>query len=85
LIGFSTTTTAWRLYKERHAYINFAKKWDQVDAQILQAKANDLEFVNIPAMDNWARLERPTDNPRYWPTLCYSSHYGIQIFGPPYP
>ena len=85
LIGFSTIVTTWNLHREVHTYINFAEKWDQVDAQILQAKANNLEFVNIPALDNWAGLERPTDNEKYWPTFCYSSYYGIQVFGPPYP
>ena len=84
-IGFSTITTTWNLFNQRAVYINFAEKWDQVDAQILQAKTNHLEFVNIPAMDNWAGLERPTDNAKYWPTLCYSSYYGIQVFGPPDP
>ena len=85
LIGFSTIIGTWNLYKQRHTYIDFAEKWDQVDAQILQSKADNLEFVNIPAMDNWAGLERPTDNEKYWPTFCYSSYYGIQVFGPPYP
>lgn len=84
LIGFSSVATVRRLYGERHVYIEFAGKWDRVDAQILQARADNLEFVNIPAMDNWAGLERPTDNENYWPTLCYSSHYGIQVVGPPY-
>ena len=85
LIGYSTITTIGSLYEERQVYIEFAEMWDKVDTQILQAKTNNLEFVNIPAMDNWAGLERPTDNPKYWPTICYSSHYGIQVFGPPYP
>ncbi len=85
LIGFSTIVGTWNLVQQRHTYIDFAEKWDQVDAQILQAKANNLAFVNIPAMDNWAGLERPTDNEKYWPTICYSSYYGIQVFGPPYP
>ena len=71
-------------YNDRITYIDFAKKWDQVDAQILQAKTNHLKVVNIPAMDNWAGLEQPTDNPKYWTTQCYSVYYGIQVFGPPF-
>ena len=85
LIGFSSTAAAWNLYKERQVYIDFAEKWDQVDSQIIQAKAQKLEFVNIPAMSNWAGLERPNDNRNHWPTLCYSLYYDIQVFGPPYP
>jgi len=84
LLCFSTVTAAQTLYNERDIYINFARKWDQVDAQILQAKANQLKSVNIPAMDNWAGVGRPTDNENYWPNQCYASHYGIQVFGPPY-
>jgi hypothetical protein len=84
LMAFSSMTTARHLYAERHIYIEFAEKWDRVDAHILQARADNLESVNIPAMDNWAGLERPTDNEKYWPTLCYSNHYGIQVVGPPY-
>lgn len=85
MVGFSFTATTWGLYNERQVYIDFAQKWDAVDARILQAKADNLELVNIPAMDNWAGLERPNDNKNYWPTLCYSSYYDIQVFGPPYP
>jgi len=83
LIGYSTSLTSLNLYNGRNTYIDFAKKWDQVDTQILQAKTNHLKVVNIPAMDNWAGLEQPTDNPKYWTTQCYSSYYGIQVFGPP--
>jgi uncharacterized protein DUF6056 len=85
LVSYSAVQTSWNLYSGRRAYIDFAVKWDRVDTQILQAKANHLQAVNIPAMDNWAGLERPTDNAKYWPTACYSSYYGIQVFGPPYP
>src|SRR5258706_73084 len=84
LIGYSTIITSLNLYNSRNTYVDFAKKWDQVDAQILQAKANNLRVVNIPAMNNWAGLEKPTDNPKYWPTQCYSNYYGIQVFGPPF-
>lgn len=84
LIGFSSLTTAWHLYGERQVYMDFAEKWDRVDAQILQAKAEDQDSIHIPAMDNWARLERPTDNPAYWPTFCYTRYYGIPVYGPPY-
>jgi hypothetical protein len=85
LIGFSSTAATRTLFKERQVYINFAEKWDQVDSQIMQAKAQNLEFVNIPAMSNWAGLDRPNDNRNHSPTLCYSLYYDIQIFGPPYP
>jgi hypothetical protein len=83
-MGFSSIATVSHLYQGRAAYISFARKWDQVDAQILQAKAAHQQSVNIPAMDNWTGLERPNENIKYWPNQCYSSHYGIQVIGPPY-
>jgi hypothetical protein len=83
-MGFSSISTVSHLYQGRAPYIAFARKWDQVDAQILQAKENHLKSVNIPAMDNWTGLERPNENKKYWPNKCYSSHYGIQVIGPPY-
>lgn len=84
-LGFSVTVTALGLYNARQPYIEFAEKWDVVDAQIRQAQTAQLESVTIPAMDNWAGLERPNDNAKYWPTVCYSVYYDIQVFGPPYP
>ena len=85
IFGFSVVATSWKLYEIRNVYVDFAEKWDRVDAQILQAKANNLESVKIPDMSNWAGLEIPTDNPKYWPTVCYSDYYGIQVVGPPAP
>jgi len=85
ILGFSVVTTISSLYQKRAVYIDFARKWDQVDVQIRQAKAQNLASVTIPAMDNWAGLERPNENKKYWPTMCYSVHYGIQVVGPPYP
>ena len=85
IFGFSVVVTSWKLYEMRNVYVDFAEKWDRVDAQILQAKANHLDSVNIPDMSNWAGLEIPTDNPKYWPTICYSDYYGIQVVGPPAP
>jgi hypothetical protein len=83
LIGISSLLTITSLLGKRNGYVRFAAKWDQVDGQILQAKAENLKTVDIPAMTNWAGLERPTDNPKYWPTQCYSLYYGIQVVGPP--
>jgi hypothetical protein len=84
LIGFCSLITITYLLGKRSEYVRFAEKWDQVDAQILQARAENRKTVSIPAMNNWAGLEWPTDNPNYWPTQCYSVYYGIQVVGPPY-
>jgi Family of unknown function (DUF6056) len=84
LIGVSSALTMIYVNQNRSAYIAYAQKWDAMDAQILQARANHQVFVNIPAMLNWAALERPNDHPKFWATACYSEYYGIQVYGPPY-
>jgi Family of unknown function (DUF6056) len=84
LIGVSSALTMVYVNQNRSTYIAYARKWDAMDAQILQARANHQAFVNIPAMLNWAALERPSDNKKFWATACYSEYYGIQVYGPPY-
>ena len=84
LIGVSSALTMAYVNQNQGTYIAYAQKWDAMDAQILQARANHQPFVNIPAMFNWAALERPSDNPKFWATVCYSEYYRIQVYGPPY-
>jgi Family of unknown function (DUF6056) len=84
LIGVSSARTMIYVNQNRSTYIAYAQKWDAMDAQILQARSNHQPFVNIPAMLNWAELERPNDHPKFWATACYSEYYGIQVYGPPY-
>ncbi len=84
LLCFSAATTARSLYKSKEIYLDFAEKWDRVDAEILRAKALGAEEITIPGMDNWAKLDRPNENPKFWATRCYSLYYDIQVYGPPY-
>lgn len=83
LIIFSSWGTFQNLSSLRAGHAAFAQKWDQVDAQIKDAKNSGMEQVNIPSMRNWARAQFPTDNPRYYPNICYSKFYDIQILAPP--
>ncbi len=84
LIGMATILTLAYINQNQSAYISFAQKWDTVNEQILEARALHQTFVNIPAMSNWAGLDRPSDNPKFWATICYTQFYGIQVYGPPY-
>ncbi len=84
LIGVSSVLTMIYVNQNRGDYIAFAQKWDAVDAQILRARAAHQPSVNIPAMGNWAALDRPNDHPKFWATACYSEYYRIQVYGPPY-
>lgn len=83
-IGYSALINAQSLFSDREIYIDFAQKWDETDALILKAKADNQDSVQIPGMDNWAGLERPTSKKEYWPNVCYSQYYGIQVYGPRY-
>jgi hypothetical protein len=81
---FSTAINAKALYESREIYSSFARRWDQANAQILQAKHNREESVTIPALNVWTGPGGdPTDNPRYWVTACTSRYYDFQVLGPP--
>ena len=80
----STAINAKALYDSRETYSSFARRWDQANAQILQARSNGEESVTIPALNVWTGPGGdPTDNPRYWVTACTSRYYDFQVFGPP--
>ena len=80
----SAIMTGKSLYKSQDTYIAFAEKWDRVDAEILEAKAAGVPSITTEAMDNWAGLDRPNENPKWWPTKCYSLYYDFLVMGPPY-
>lgn len=84
LIAYSALINTQSLFRDRGIYVEFAQKWDKTDALILKAKAEKQESVQIPAMDNWAGLEHPNSKREYWPNVCYSLYYGIQVYGPRY-
>jgi len=83
-LATSSVITTHSLYNSRHIYIEFAEKWDRIDAEILEAKAAGAPSITTEAMDNWAGLDRPNENPKWWPTRCYSLHYDFLVMGPPY-
>lgn len=82
LITLSSYGSFRNLYSVRSEHVTFADQWDRVDTMIKTAKNLGLNEVNIPAMKNWANVEYPTDNPRYWPNICYSKFYDINVLGP---
>lgn len=79
LAAFGTVRTA---ISSRHEYVDYAAKWDRVNAQIISARQAGESVVQIPDMHGWAALDVPNDNPKYWLTSCVSKYYGIQVFGP---
>ena len=83
LVGYAAIVSGTTIYGTRQMYLDFAQRWDQADAQILQAKAHGDEAVNIPRMNVWTGPGGdPIDNPKYWVNQCYSLYYGITVLGP---
>lgn len=83
LLGYSSVTQFSFAYTNRSTFSSFAIHWEDMDAQILAAKDNGEDLVTLPFKENWAGLNVPTDNPRFWVNECYSKYYGIQVFGAP--
>lgn len=81
LIGIAAVLSLRYVDQNRGAYMAFARKWDAMDAQVRQARARHEPFAEIPAMSNWAALQCPNDDPKFWLTDCYSEYYGIQVYG----
>jgi len=88
-IGFSVSVTAMMLFSAwvngqvllsgRPKYSDYAVQWDQMNAQILNAKTAGEALVIIPEMVNWAGLDNPNDNPKFWVNYCMSEFYGINV------
>lgn len=83
LIVYAALVNGLALYRDRTVYVEFAKRWQAADAQILQAKARGDKSVTIPAMHVWTGPGGdPTDNPKFWVNQCYSLYYDITVLGP---
>lgn len=67
------------LYQSRTEFIDYAQMWDQTEASILTSKQNGASQVLIPVTQNWASLNTPNDNPRFWVNVCMSRYYDVQI------
>ena len=81
-IVFSAWVNMNNLYNGRQVYIEFSRKWDMVNEQVIQAKLAGKPVVHIPAMDSWTTLDKPTNNPHFWQNICYSDYYDIKIISP---
>ncbi len=68
-----------RLAASRATYAAYAAHWDRVNTQILQAVAQGKDQVFIQPMENWAALNEPNDNPKFWVNVCYRDYYGIEV------
>lgn len=70
-----------KLVSRRSAHIQYAVHWDTVNAQILAARERGDTEIWIQPFPNWAGLNEPNDNPKFWVNVCLSEYYGIQVLG----
>jgi hypothetical protein len=82
-IIFAASINSIHLYQSRGEFIQYAKEWDQTEASILAAKQNGSKEVLIPIIPNWAQLNTPNDNPKFWVNVCLSLYYDVQIRAEP--
>jgi hypothetical protein len=75
----SVTLSDRRLLASRASYAAYAAHWENENAQILRARAMGADQILIEPMDNWAGLDEPNDNPKFWLNVCYRQYYGIQV------
>jgi hypothetical protein len=78
-IILSASMNAIHLYQSRHQFIDYAGRWDEIDASIFKSRQNGERQVLIPIIPNWASLNTPNDNPKFWVNVCMSRYYDIQI------
>jgi hypothetical protein len=68
-----------QLLASRQAYVDYAYNWDGVNALILNARNHGQTQVTIRTLPNWADLDEPNDNPKFWVNVCYREYYGIEV------
>jgi hypothetical protein len=82
-IAVSAALHSMDLYRSRPEFVEYAASWDRTHTAILSAKEHGAAQVLVPATRNWAGINTPTDNPRFWVNECMSSYYGVQILAEP--
>lgn len=81
LIVSATLLTAGEILSNRASYLQYAKHWDAVDSQIVMSRERGENTVWIQPIRNWAGLNEPNDNPKFWLNRCLRDYYGIEVLG----
>ena len=76
-MGFSSYMNSTKLYALRNDYAEYAQKWDEAESILLQASQTNPEIVYIPALQNWARVFDPSDNPKFYVNECIAEYYQV--------
>ncbi len=83
LILFSAFSNGLAQSSSIQQYRDYALNWDRMNTRILLAKTAGESQVIIPIMTNWAGLDNPSDNPKFWVNVCVSKYYDIHVLTPP--
>ena len=83
LVTFSSVLIYRNLNSILVDHVEFATLWDRVDEEIRTARDGGQTEVHIPSMKSWGNFQFPNDKPKYWPNVCYSEYYDIQVIAPP--
>jgi len=79
LIMASASLNGKALYDSNQVYIKYAQAWDENEQKILEAAKSGQETVIIRSVRNWAGLNDPGDNPKFYVNYCMSKFYEINI------
>ncbi len=60
-------------------YVKYAHAWDQNEQKIFDALSAGQSTVVIHSVRNWAGLNDPGDNPKFYVNYCMSKYYNINI------
>ena len=70
------------LNNSRPSMVTYAENISQLEQAVRQAKSSGADQLVVPQLGNWAGVYDPSDNPKFWVTVCFSNYYGIPIVGP---
>jgi hypothetical protein len=83
LVTFSSVLVYRNLNSILIDHVEYAILWDRVDEEIRTAREGGQTEVHIPSMKSWGNFQYPSNRPKYWPNVCYSEYYDIQVIAPP--
>jgi hypothetical protein len=71
---------SWKYHHDKSkVFIKYAQAWDQNEQKIFAARQSGQKTVIIHSVRNWAGLNDPGDNPKFWVNYCMSKFYEINI------
>lgn len=67
------------LLTQRASFADYASYWDRMNSQAIAARRAGQTQLQIQQEANWAGLDEPNDNPKFWLNICLREYYGIEV------